>query len=561
MSEKGFWVKVNKPVQLPNEPILAEGYFSKKGNYMSGKRYFRLYNNFIYYFDEKNSDHPKGYVNIDFDMHFEVIRQKTDKKDNSPSSIIGQPKGLRLDKFNAKTEITTNDESLILKWRDILRNKINQRGFHELFKAHKKIGKGNFASVYLTERLEDNRQFAVKAFSKEAAYNQENGKEALINEIELMRALNHKNIIRLHEVFETENSLYMILDLLEGGQLYDKIKAKYRFTVEESKYIMKGLLEGIAEMHSKNIMHRDLKPENLIFKTADSLDLAIVDLGLATRADIDAFMFVRCGTPGFVAPEVINIKDLNTKYDVICDIFSLGLIFHILLLGRTPFNGKNYNEILAQNRASNISFEGTEYLKLPLPAYDLLKKMLDNDPKTRITAKKALQHQFFTQKKGEQMEIESPQLTEAQKMKQLQEEHKQRLGSTNKDSPMPSPQIMPTRAMKNLQDDHGSFKMPNTPVLTGRTEAISNDGFDSPSVQFANDRQISSMADKNRSSIFSPQVKRASQFGSPQSGFGNIASNFKKVTDDVQEEEAKKNDDGTNKKSDQIRNNLKNLGI
>jgi len=103
-----------------------------------------------------------------------------------------------------------------------------------------------------------------------------------------------------------------------------------RFSLEEARYIIKGLLEGIAEMHSKNIMHRDLKPENLIFKTQDSMDLAIVDLGLATRADIDAFMFVRCGTPGFVAPEVINIKDLNTKYDVICDIFSLGLIFHLL---------------------------------------------------------------------------------------------------------------------------------------------------------------------------------------------------------------------------------------
>lgn len=93
---------------------------------------------------------------------------------------------------------------------------------------------------------------------------------------------------------------------------------------------MKGLIEGTAEMHAKNIMHRDLKPENLIFKTPDSCDLAIVDLGLATRADIDSFMFVRCGTPGFVAPEVINIHDLNCKYGTICDIFSLGLIFHLL---------------------------------------------------------------------------------------------------------------------------------------------------------------------------------------------------------------------------------------
>lgn len=275
----------------------------------------------------------------------------------------------------------------------------------------------------------------------------------------------------------------MVLDLLEGGQLYDKIKAKYRFSIEETRAIMKGLLEGIAEMHSKNIMHRDLKPENLLFRTPDSTDLAIVDLGLATRVDIPSFMFVRCGTPGFVAPEVINIKDLNTKYEAICDVFSLGLIFHILLLGKTPFNGKNYNEILAQNRASNISFEGTEYLKLPLPAYDLLKKMLDNDPKTRIPARKAVQHQFFTSGKKDQMEIESPQLTEAQKIKQFQEDHKNRLAA-GKDSPMPSPQIIPTRAVKNLTDEHGSFKMPGTPVLTGRLDAVSSEGFDSPSIQF-----------------------------------------------------------------------------
>lgn len=85
---------------------------------------------------------------IDFELRFEVIRVKSDKKDTSPiSSTIGVPKGLRFDRNGKKTELSTNDETLIIKWRDILRNKINQRGFHELFKAHKKIGKGNFASV------------------------------------------------------------------------------------------------------------------------------------------------------------------------------------------------------------------------------------------------------------------------------------------------------------------------------------------------------------------------------------------------------------------------------
>jgi len=97
------------------------------------------------------SENPKGYINLDFELRFEVIRVKTDKKENSPGNTIGVPKGIRFDRNNTKTELTTSDEALILKWRDVLRNRINQRGFHELFKAHKKIGKGNFASVRKTK--------------------------------------------------------------------------------------------------------------------------------------------------------------------------------------------------------------------------------------------------------------------------------------------------------------------------------------------------------------------------------------------------------------------------
>jgi len=108
------------------------------------------------------------------------------------------------------------------------------------------------------------------------------------------------------------------------------MKSKHRYSSEECKNIIKGLLEGIAHMHSRRIMHRDLKPENVLFSDNAAKNIVIADLGLATRCDIPEYLFVRCGTPGFVAPEVVNIKNLNTTYDPICDIFSLGLMFHIL---------------------------------------------------------------------------------------------------------------------------------------------------------------------------------------------------------------------------------------
>lgn len=149
-------------------------------------------------------------------------------------------------------------------------------------------------------------------------------------------------------------------------------------------------------MHSKRIMHRDLKPENLIFRAENNWECVIADFGLAEFADAEEYLFVRCGTPGYVAPEVINIKDMKTKYDPICDIFSLGLIFHILLLGVSAFPGKTYNEVLAQNRASNITFEGEEYKKLDSDALNLLSRMLKKLPNERITATEALNHPYFS---------------------------------------------------------------------------------------------------------------------------------------------------------------------
>jgi len=140
-------------------------------------------------------------------------------------------------------------------------------------------------------------------------------------------------------------------------------------------------------------MHRDLKPENIIFRTNfEKNDAVIADLGLATRYDLKEYLFVRCGTPGFVAPEVVNIKDLHTTYDPVCDMYSLGVIFHILLFGKSPFNGKTYNDILSQNRAAEINWTDNMYKKIPDSILTVLKHMLEKDPKKRIRPVDALKH-------------------------------------------------------------------------------------------------------------------------------------------------------------------------
>lgn len=139
-------------------------------------------------------------------------------------------------------------------------------------------------------------------------------------------------------------------------------------------------------MHVKNIMHRDIKPENILIRSKNSLDLVIADFGLAEFAEIEEYLFVRCGTPGYVAPEVINIRDMKKKYSPICDIFSIGIIFHIFLFRHSIFTKKTYNEVLNENRACNFNFANPMYQEIPAPALDLLQKMLRINPLERITA-------------------------------------------------------------------------------------------------------------------------------------------------------------------------------
>jgi serine/threonine protein kinase len=229
----------------------------------------------------------------------------------------------------------------------------------------KKIGKGNFAAVYLATRLRDGTKVAVKAFSKEHIFSQEKGRESLINEIKLLRSFNHPNILRLMSVYESLNSVYLVMEHLEGSQLFNVIES-HHFTLKEIQDLMRGLLSAAAEFARKNVVHRDLKPENIMFRTNRiNSEIVVLDFGLSTFCDEKDYIYTRCGTPGFVAPEIVNIKDLTTKCRPISDVFSLGVILHILLLGKSPFKGKTFNEVLSENRQCSFTLQGPEYNALP----------------------------------------------------------------------------------------------------------------------------------------------------------------------------------------------------
>ena len=142
-----------------------------------------------------------------------------------------------------------------------------------------------------------------------------------------MRHLDHGQIIKLYEVYESSQHIYLVLELLNGGELFNKITKKTHYSEKEACTLMKKLLSALDYLHSKGIMHRDLKLENLILKEANNdVDVKIVDFGLATILSSNDWLFKRCGTPGYVAPEILA----DEKYDQKVDVFSAGVILYIL---------------------------------------------------------------------------------------------------------------------------------------------------------------------------------------------------------------------------------------
>lgn len=154
----------------------------------------------------------------------------------------------------------------------------------------------------------------------------------MLNEVELLRACRHPHILYLEEIHESKNSIYLVMEMLEGGELVHKISEEKMLKQEEIRKIIGNLVSALAYLEEKRIMHRDLKPENLILKNKkDNTNICIVDFGLGSFIDVDEYIFKRCGTPGFVAPEIANASsNSNIKFDAKCDVFSAGIIFYIL---------------------------------------------------------------------------------------------------------------------------------------------------------------------------------------------------------------------------------------
>lgn len=260
--------------------------------------------------------------------------------------------GIKFIKRRTYEELFHPDKMVVNQWFESLKRFCILTKFRCYFESIKVLGKGNFAKVFLVKRIVDGKEFAVKVFNKSAIMQDPLEIKCLIYEIEMLRLINHYRVMRLYEMYEGENFIYCLVELYKGIDLLNAIVKKGSQPEQKALTIVMQILEGLDYLHSKSIMHRDLKPENIIFKKSNDIDIGIVDLGFATLEEDYRKLFVRCGTPGYVAPEILNDLDYDCKVDV----FSCGIIFYMILTGKIPFSGSSYKEIVQKNMRGKINF-------------------------------------------------------------------------------------------------------------------------------------------------------------------------------------------------------------
>jgi len=252
------------------------------------------------------------------------------------------------------------------------------------------LGSGNFAVVKKAVRKADGQEVAIKIIDKAKVEDMND----ITREIEIMGQIDHPNVIKLFEIFDEPKKMQLVMELVTGGELFDKIVALGSYTEKDAASVMKTLCSALEYLHEKKIVHRDLKPENILLKDPNSIhDIKVADFGLARVVSNKEMMKTACGTPGYVAPEVLQNKGYDSGA---VDLWSAGVILYILLCGFPPFYEEELPALFEQILKARYDFPSPWWDNISPEAKQLVQGLLTIDPKKRLTAAHVLKHPWIT---------------------------------------------------------------------------------------------------------------------------------------------------------------------
>ncbi|MBW0509891.1 hypothetical protein O181_049606 [Austropuccinia psidii MF-1] len=288
------------------------------------------------------------------------------------------------------------------------------------YKFQEILGQGSFGNVKKAIWLSNqNLEVAIKCIKKKTVQGNEN---IVLDEIDVLKDLNHPNIVKLHDWFESRDKFYLVFELASGGELFQKICDQGKFTEADAIKVTRATLSGINYLHQHNIVHRDLKPENLLYKSnsksqsppsskspsnsqsslnltlkQDNLDdqLVICDFGIAKLLTSDGeVLTTMCGSPGYAAPEILT----NVGHGKPVDLWSIGVITYTLLCGYNPFRSENRAELIKETSRANVQFNTQYWSHVSSSAKGFILALLKSNPEDRLTAEQALAHEWLNAK-------------------------------------------------------------------------------------------------------------------------------------------------------------------
>jgi 5'-AMP-activated protein kinase catalytic alpha subunit len=256
------------------------------------------------------------------------------------------------------------------------------------YEVGKTLGEGNFGKVKYARNVESGQSYAVKIVEKNRIV-ELSITDQIKREIGTLKLLKHPNVVRLHEVLASKTKIYMVLEYVNGGELFDRIAAKGKISEEEGRKLFQQLIDGISYCHNKGAYHRDLKLENVLVDAKGTIKIS--DFGLSALPQHfrgDGLLHTTCGSPNYVAPEILS----NRGYDgATSDTWSCGVILYVILTGYLPFDDRNL-AVLYQK-----IFKGDCHLPkwLSRGAKLLIRRILDPNPQTRITMAEIKEDEWF----------------------------------------------------------------------------------------------------------------------------------------------------------------------
>lgn len=309
------------------------------------------------------------------------------------NEIIGQNQSRVL---QDNDEITLSDMSRFKFRYGVIRKGNSLR---QSYRIVKKIGMGHFASVYLCNEKKTGHIFAAKRFAGNSMSVRTNG---LIEELAIVMSVSHPGIVRPRDIFDEDDGLYFILEHAQKGELFNYIVDNQKLSEDETRHIYGQLGSAIQYLHGRGIVHRDVKPENILLFDSDQQypTVKITDFGLSKIIEETDFTTTLCGTPSYVAPEILASQS-QRKYTHAVDIWSMGVVLYICLCGFPPFSDElntpeNPYSLSQQIRSARFDYPSPYWDSVGDPALDLIDCMLTVDVEKRFKIRDVMTHPWMT---------------------------------------------------------------------------------------------------------------------------------------------------------------------